>query len=136
MARPAAKGRACDVTAMRRFLTPNATESLPIINMGAFLRAWAAGICLCLTSVVVTVGGPKSAYGRLPPTLVTDLEKTRDTALASDYAWRQVAHLTENLGPRPAGSPQAQAALNYVAGELRRLGLDVRLEPVIVPHWV
>ena len=60
----------------------------------------------------------------------------RDAALTSDYAWHQLAHLTENIGPRPAGSPQAQAAAEYVAAEMRKLGLEVHLEPATVSHWV
>jgi carboxypeptidase Q len=72
----------------------------------------------------------------LPPALVANLQKLRDAALSSDYAWRQAAHLTENIGPRLSGSPQAQQAVDYVASELRRLGLDVKLEKVMVPHWV
>jgi len=64
------------------------------------------------------------------------LQSVRDGALASDYAWRELAHLTENIGPRPAGSPQAQGAAEYVADELRHLGLDVKLEPAQVSHWV
>ena len=60
----------------------------------------------------------------------------RDAALSSDYAWQQLAHLTENIGPRPAGSRQAQAAAEYVAAEMRKLGLDVHLEPVQVSHWI
>lgn len=64
------------------------------------------------------------------------LQAVRDTALNSDYAWHQLAHLTENIGPRPAGSPQAKAAAEYVAAEMRKLGLEVRLEPASVSHWV
>jgi carboxypeptidase Q len=71
-----------------------------------------------------------------PPELMANLEKLRDAALASDYAWREVAHLTENIGPRPSGSPQAQQAVDYVADEMRKLGLDVKLERIMVPHWV
>ena len=72
----------------------------------------------------------------LSPELRDQLVAIRDAALASDYAWHQLAHLTENIGPRPAGSPQAQAASEYVAAELRKLGLEVRLEPAQVTHWV
>lgn len=71
-----------------------------------------------------------------PPELMQNLAKLRDAALASDYAWQKTAHLTENIGPRLSGSPQAQQAVNYVADEMRRLGLDVKLEKVMVPHWV
>jgi carboxypeptidase Q len=71
-----------------------------------------------------------------PPLLLQQLSAIKAAALTDDYAYREVSHLTENIGPRPSGSPQANAAAEYVAGELRQLGLDVRLQPVTVPHWV
>ncbi|HTS36186.1 MAG TPA: M20/M25/M40 family metallo-hydrolase [Candidatus Solibacter sp.] len=71
-----------------------------------------------------------------PPALLKDLASVRDAALSDDYAYQQVAHLTENIGPRPSGSAGAKAAVEYVAGELRKLGLEVKLEEVKVPHWV
>jgi carboxypeptidase Q len=70
------------------------------------------------------------------PELISTLTRLRDAALSSDYAYRQVAHLTENIGPRISGSPQAQQAVEYVAAEMRRLGLEVTLEKTMVPHWV
>lgn len=76
------------------------------------------------------------AAASLPPALIKELTAIRESGLTDDYAYRQVAHLTENIGPRPVGSPQAQAAIDYVAGEMRKLGLDVRLEPVQARHWV
>jgi len=75
-----------------------------------------------------------------PPTfskeLRDQLQTLRDAAFTSDYAWHQLEHLTENIGPRPAGSPQAQAAAEYVAAGMRKLGLDVHLEPAQVSHWI
>jgi len=80
---------------------------------------------------------PEKAAGiPLPPALVQELTAIRDAGLTDDYAYRQVAHLTENIGPRPVGSPQAQAAIEYVAGDMRKLGLDVRLEPVQARRWI
>lgn len=70
------------------------------------------------------------------PQLLNELESIKLSALADDYAYQRVAHLTENIGPRPSGSLQAKAAVDYVAEELRKLGLDVQLEEVKVPHWV
>src|ERR1051326_7439283 len=67
--------------------------------------------------------------------LRNELGALRDAALADDYAYRKLAHLTENIGPRPAGSLQSEAAVSYVADELRKLGLEVRLEDVMVPRW-
>jgi len=71
-----------------------------------------------------------------PPHLIEELNSIKAAALTDDYAYHQVAHITENIGPRPSGSLQAKAAVDYVAAELRRLGLDVQLEEVKVPHWV
>jgi carboxypeptidase Q len=72
----------------------------------------------------------------LSPELRQQLIALRDAALTDDYAYKQLAHLTENIGPRPSGSPQSVKAAQYVADEMRQLGLDVRLEEVKVPHWV
>src|SRR5256885_12503867 len=78
---------------------------------------------------------PTKPAKQYPPQLVNDLIALREAALEDEYAYRQVAHLTENIGPRPSGSPQAQAAVDYVAAELRKLGIEVRLGEARVPHW-
>src|ERR1700730_11247471 len=64
------------------------------------------------------------------------LKKLQQAALASDYAYRQVAHLSNNIGPRLTGSAQAEKAVEYVAAELKALGLEVQLEKLTVSHWV
>jgi carboxypeptidase Q len=79
---------------------------------------------------------PQTSTQNFPPLLLQQLSAIKSASLNDDYAYRQLAHLTENIGPRPSGSPQARAASEYVASELRKLGLEVRLEPVIIPHWV
>jgi hypothetical protein len=50
-----------------------------------------------------------------------ELKKLQEAALASDYAYRQVAHLSNNIGPRLSGSAQAQKAVEYVADELKAI---------------
>src|SRR6266550_460315 len=67
---------------------------------------------------------------------LADLKQLREAALASDYAFKQVAHLANNIGPRLTGSVQAAKAVEYVADEMKALGCDVQLEKVMVPHWV
>ena len=78
----------------------------------------------------------QAAQHNFPPLLLQQLSAIKAAALNDDYAFRQLAHLTENIGPRATGSPQATAAAEYVAAELRKLGLEVRLQQVSVPHWV
>jgi len=65
-----------------------------------------------------------------------ELQALQKAALSSDYAYRQTGYLSNNIGPRLSGSPQAQRAVEYVADEMRKLGLEVRLQRVMVPHWV
>jgi carboxypeptidase Q len=72
----------------------------------------------------------------IPAQLKGELIALRDAALADDYPYEQAAHLTDSIGPRPVGSLAAEAAVEYVAHELRRLGLQVQLEEVQVPHWI
>src|SRR5436309_8046449 len=67
---------------------------------------------------------------------LADLKRLQQSALSSDYAYRQVAHLANNIGPRLSGSTQAAKAVEYVAGELKSIGCEVQLEKVMVPHWV
>jgi len=79
---------------------------------------------------------PPASNPNFPSLLLQQLSAIKAASLNDDYAYRELSHLTENIGPRPSGSAQARAAVEYVAGELRKLGLEVRLEPVTVPHWV
>jgi carboxypeptidase Q len=64
------------------------------------------------------------------------MERLRDAAMKSDYAYEELRHLTDNIGPRLSGSPQAQKAVEWVAEEMRKLGAEVTLEKAMVPHWV
>lgn len=67
---------------------------------------------------------------------VSEMKTLQKEALKSDYALRQTAYLSNNIGPRLSGSAQAQRAVEYVADEMRKLGLAVRLQKLSVPHWV
>ncbi|HEU5245993.1 MAG TPA: hypothetical protein VFU09_02780, partial [Candidatus Udaeobacter sp.] len=67
---------------------------------------------------------------------LAEVKRLRQAALTSDYAYRQVAHLSNNIGPRLSGSAQAAKAVEYVASELKAIGCEVQLEKVMVPHWV
>src|ERR1700730_12838729 len=79
---------------------------------------------------------PTPSPSPYPAQTLEELKKLQQAALASDYAYRQVAHLSNNIGPRLTGSAQAQKAGEYVAAELKALGLEVQLEKVTVTHWV
>jgi Zn-dependent M28 family amino/carboxypeptidase len=67
---------------------------------------------------------------------IATMGRIRDAATTDDYAQTQLRHLTNNIGPRLSGSPQAAKAVEYVADQMRALGATVSLEKTMVPHWV
>ncbi|PYP90355.1 MAG: peptidase M28 family protein [Blastocatellia bacterium AA13] len=98
-----------------------------------------------LSSVALLLSFTNNIVGQRRPTPITDhydthleadLKTLQEAALADDYALRTLAHLCNNIGPRLSGSPQAAHAVEYVAAEMRKLGLEVKLEKCTVPHWV
>ena len=104
-------------------------------KIAATLLLTVANLCSAIQTPKAekTEPSPESAYS---PQLKSEMVRLRDAALSDDYAYRQVAHLTDNIGPRATGSAQADAAARYVGGELKKLGLEVRLEEVKVPRWM
>ena len=86
--------------------------------------------------VIVVAQQPQAPPSPYSPALLGELKRLHQAAFASDYDYRQVAYLCNNIGPRLSGSPQARAAVEYVASEMRKLGAEVKLEKVMVPHWV
>jgi len=90
------------------------------------------------TPAVVTSpnGSPSPTPAVFSPQTLSELKQLQKAALESDYAYRQVAHLANNIGQRLSGSAQAGKAVEYVAAELKAIGCEVHLEKVMVPHWV
>src|SRR5216110_3864131 len=79
---------------------------------------------------------PTATPNVFSPQTLADLKRLQQAALSSDYSYKQVAHLANNIGPRLSGSAQAAKAVQYVASELKAIGCEVQLEKVMVPHWV
>ena len=106
--------------------------------MGILGLSW-----LCLASAFAQQAAPTSTSTPSPTATpivfseqtLNELRRLQQAALASDYAYRQVAHLANNIGPRLSGSAQAAKAVEYVANELKAIGCEVQLERVMVPHW-
>jgi carboxypeptidase Q len=61
------------------------------------------------------------------------LEAARTDSLAHE----RLRHLCDSIGPRLSGSKAMEEAVRWTADLMRKDGLDsVRIEPVMVPHWV
>ncbi len=60
-----------------------------------------------------------------------------NTALNKQYAYELLHDLCKDIGPRPAGSENAEAAVQWAKMVMDSLGADrVMLQEVEVPHWV
>jgi Zn-dependent M28 family amino/carboxypeptidase len=88
------------------------------------------------STLSISVPTPSPTPAVFSPQTLTDLKRLQQEALNSEYAYRQVSHLANNIGPRLSGSAQAAKAVDYVASELKAIGCEVQLEKVMVPHWV
>jgi len=92
-------------------------------NIG--LRWWSVmALASFASQAVAQEASPSPSPTPTPPLYSTqtlaELKQLQQAALKSDYAYRQVAHLSNNIGPRLSGSAQAQKAV----------------EKIMVPHWV
>jgi carboxypeptidase Q len=63
-------------------------------------------------------------------------QRVIDHILANSQAYDTLSYLTDNIGPRLSGSKGAALAVDYTTKKFREWGIDVRQEPVTVPHWV
>ena len=112
--------------------------------IAAFAAAMSAG---CVGQTAGQAQAPQSLLDRLNAMItggksawsdeqLHSMDKLRDAAMKSDYAYDELRHLTNNIGPRLSGSAQAQKAVEWVAAEMRAQGAEVTLEKARVPHWV
>lgn len=102
------------------------------------MRAYLLSALLFVTAVTALGQAPaaKPTPELYSTATISEMRQLQKAATASDYAYRQVGYLSNNIGPRLSGSAQAERAVEYVADEMRALGLDVRLQKCMVPHWV
>lgn len=130
-----------DRTPLAQAFTSTDRKILRIRRQEAMFRGaamkWIAGNLLMMVvgGTVLTVGAQTAAPLWSPSTVET-MRHVGAAALRDDYGYERLAHLTDNIGPRPVGSRQAAAAVDYVADELRKIGFTVRLEKVRVPRWI
>src|SRR6266576_2834984 len=76
---------------------------------------------LCSVASNAQTGSPAEGSAPAPtatpivfsPQTLVELKRLEQAALGSDYAYRQVAHLADNIGPRLSGSAQAGRAVEY-----------------------
>lgn len=94
---------------------------------------------LRLAIAALLAGACSEALAQQPEAAAVDvatMERIRDAAMSSDFAWQTLANLADKVGPRLSGSPGAEAAVTQVSEAMKAAGLAVSLQPVKVPHWL
>lgn len=67
----------------------------------------------------------------------SNIKQLFNSALTEGKSYEWLEDLTQNIGGRLSGSPQAQLAVEWGEKLMKEVGLDsVWLQPVMVPHWV
>lgn len=117
------------------------TRSTTVNSFGLRLAAW---FCLtiplpALAASIVPEIEPRRVASATP---IADqyratAERIITATLAGNDSYRKLSELCDGIGHRLSGSPQLDRALQWAADAMRRDGqANVRIEPVMVPHWV
>ena len=65
----------------------------------------------------------------------TVLRNVYNQNLTNSKSYQWLDHLSNNIGGRLSGSPQAQLAVEYTLAELSKIADTAYLQPVMVPRW-
>jgi carboxypeptidase Q len=114
---------------------------LEAADVRLYIRSMRSALFLVAVFAVISPAYAQQPTPTATPTLysnqtMTELKRLQKAAYESNYAYRRIAYLSNNIGPRLSGSPQAQRAVDYVADEMRKAGMTVRLQRIMVPVWV
>lgn len=89
---------------------------------------------LTLLAAILVIAFPATAQTN-PDSLL--IRKIFSEALSNRTSYDQLAYLSNQIGGRLSGSPEAEKAVNFTKAEMDKMGLDrVYLQEVMVPHWV
>jgi carboxypeptidase Q len=74
---------------------------------------------------------------QLTPAQQECAQRLLHAALSSDESWKKLSYLCDFIGARLSGSESLEKAVKWAEQSMIEDGLEnVRLQPVLVPHWV
>ncbi len=110
-------------------------------------RVWIllAGVSLLAAQIgYAQMGAPgerETALSAVPGPLAAKYKPMADQIIAAGMkdndGYAALTYLCDHIGKRLSGSPQLNVAIAWSADLMRKAGLEnVRVQPVMVPHWV
>jgi hypothetical protein len=106
--------------------------------------AWTGVALLAAQPLFAQMGQPgeravamPAVAGPLAAKYKADADRILAAAASDDDGYAALTYLCDDIGKRLSGSPQLNTAVAWGAELMRKAGLqNVRVEPVMVPHWV
>ncbi len=95
-----------------------------------------------LTIITLTSCSDKKIISKVETSTINKKDSTQikaifDAALTNGQTYEWLRDLTQNIGGRLSGSPEAQQAVEWSEKLMKDQGFDkVWLQPMMVPHWV
>ena len=78
-----------------------------------------------------------AAAGPLAAKYKVDADKILAAAMTDNDGYAALTYLCDHVGKRLSGSPQLNSAVDWGAELMKKAGLEnVKVQPVMVPHWV
>lgn len=94
-------------------------------------------ILLAFVFVAVAKCAFAEAEVQLTPAQQECAQRLLHAALSSDESWKKLSYLCDFIGARLSGSESLEKAVKWAEQSMIEDGLEnVRLQPVLVPHWV
>jgi hypothetical protein len=85
----------------------------------------------------VRAPGLAAVPGALTAKYKTTANQIIDTAMTDRDGYEALEYLCDHVGKRLSGTPQLNVAIGWGADLMRKANLEnVRVQPVMVPHWV
>ena len=91
---------------------------------------------LAIIGLAVLLSNPPGASDAWLEQYRQSASRIVDAATQNDDAWQRLAVMTDTFGHRLSGSPALEASLRWASAEMSKDFDTVRLDPVMVPHWV
>lgn len=109
---------------------------IAIMSMSVFLLATQLG-----QAQMGAPGDRETALPAVPGPLAAKYkpaaDRIIDAAMKDDDGYMALTYLCDHIGKRLSGSPQLNVAIEWGADLMRKADLEnVRVQPVMVPHWV
>jgi carboxypeptidase Q len=98
---------------------------VPMRPASLHASSWAAAALLCSLAAGAQEALPEEAAARIVGGALTD-----------PAGFQRLRELCDGIGPRLSGSAGAAAAVAWAAERFKQDGIPVKLEKVMVPHWV